>query len=549
MKFDALKSRGARNRIFAVITLLAIVVLLALNLLMTKLGEQKTVMVDLTDEGLYTLTDLMKQECSYIEGLEGEVKVTFCSDPDTLLSNQVTRVAYFMALQMQKCFKNFTVETVNVTYNPTAVSQYKSTSMSQILPSDIIVSYGTRYRIVSANYFWISRSTGELIAFNGEYKLANLIKSVTTVNRPKAYFTVGHGETYYDVNDPENAQGLKAAALYDMLSDRGLEALPLDLTSVDRVPEDCVLLIINNPTSDFKVDTDRLGEFGYASECEKIDRYIIDNQGAVMVAKDYATTLPNLEEFLYEWGFEFSDSLLTDEKSHVENAERTFTDLVTHYDSDPDSYGQAIYGDFASLSSAPSVVVGNSGYIKCSYGDAESINEPGTYAVARNFAPFLYSSDEARAYNKGDMDEYNILEAVGRQYIAGVTSRIEINSETGEYKYSYVFCANSGDFFSNETLGNPSFANYEVMSAYTENVIRTDEYADAELGHDGKNTVNRGGKILTDYSIYDVETKDENRSYLALTKGTVTVMTVIIMIIPVAIAALGIAVRIKRRFL
>ena len=549
MKLNALKSRGSRNKLFALITLLGLVVLLALNLLITKVGEQKTVMVDLTDEGLYTLTDLMKQECSYIEELEGEVKVTFCSDPDTLLSGQVSRVAYFMALQMEKCFKNFTVETVNVTYNPTAVSQYKSTSMSKILPSDIIVSYGTRYRIVSASYFWISTSAGELVAFNGEYKLATLIKSVTTVNRPKAYFTIGHGETYYDASNPDDPKGLKAAAFYDMLSDRGLEALPLDLTTVDKIPDDCVLLVVNNPTSDFKVDSDRLGEFGYVSECEKIDRYITDNQGAVMVAKDYATSLPNLEEFLYEWGFEFSDSLLSDEKSHIENSENTATDLVTEYDTNPDSYGYAIYGDFASLSSAPSVVVSNSGYIKCSYGDAESTNEPGTYAVSRNFAPFLYTSDEARAYSKDEHGDYNALEAVGRKCVAAVTSRIEINNYTGEYKYSYVFCANSGDFFSNETMGNTSFANYEVMSAYAENVIRTDEYADAELGHDGKNTVNRGGKVLSDYSIYNVETKDENRTYMALTQSTVTVMTVIIMLIPVAVSALGIAVRVKRKFL
>ena len=70
MKLNALKSRGSRNRVFAVITLAVIVILLALNLVITQVGQRKTVMVDLTDEGLYTLTDLMKQECSYIEGLE-----------------------------------------------------------------------------------------------------------------------------------------------------------------------------------------------------------------------------------------------------------------------------------------------------------------------------------------------------------------------------------------------------------------------------------------------------------------------------------------------
>ena len=329
MKLNVLKNRGSRNKIFSLISVVAIAVLLLLNLLMTQVGQQKAVIIDLTDEELYTLSDLMKQENAYIEDLEDEVTVTFCADPDALLSSEITRVAYFMALQMEKKFDNFNVECVNVTYNPTAVSKFKATSMSQILPSDIIVSYGTRYRVVSANYFWITRSTGELVAYNGEYKLSNLIKSVTTVNRPKAYFVVDHGESYYDSNNPDDPKSANAVELSNLLADRGLESLPLNLGKVDKVPDDCMLLIINNPTSDYDAEGKGLGEFGYSSECEKIERYIVEKQGSVMIAKDYSITLPNLEDFLYEWGFDFSQSLIMDEESFVENSEGTHVDLIT----------------------------------------------------------------------------------------------------------------------------------------------------------------------------------------------------------------------------
>ena len=130
--------------------------------------------IDTTHEGLYTLTDLMKEECKFIDELEGEkVKITFCADPDTLVASRTTRVVYFMALQMQKQFDNLTVETVNVTYNPTAVAKYKSTSLTEIKYNDIIISYGDRYRIASTDAFWIA-SSGEVVAYYGEYKMATL---------------------------------------------------------------------------------------------------------------------------------------------------------------------------------------------------------------------------------------------------------------------------------------------------------------------------------------------------------------------------------------
>ena len=200
--------------------------------------------------------------------------------------------------------------------------------------------------------------------------------------------------------------------------------------------------------------------------------------------------------------------------------------------------------------SSPRFIVSNTGYITCSFNSEHQLTtEAGSGTVTRNFAPFLYSSATSIAKAKDENGEYTRNEVQGRQYVAGVTSRIKIDPYTTEYQYSYVFCANSGEFFSNETLGNHSYANYEVMSAFVENAIRVDEYANAELGNTSMNTKNRGGKILTDYSIYDVETSDQDRTYLALTRPITVVLTVFIFAIPLALAVLGIVIRVKRKFL
>ena len=168
----AFLGKFSRSRILSVITVLGIVLIFALNLIITHLGRENTLLVDTSYEGLYTLTDLMKEECSFIDELDGEekVKITFCSDPDTLIESDITRVVYFMSLQLEKYFDRVEVDTVNVTYNPTAVSKYKPTTLSEILPTDVIISYGDRYRVASTNAFWTS-SNGIIGSYFGEYKM------------------------------------------------------------------------------------------------------------------------------------------------------------------------------------------------------------------------------------------------------------------------------------------------------------------------------------------------------------------------------------------
>ncbi len=551
--------RLGRKSIFALIAVVGITLLLALNLLLSYFGVQKTLFIDMTPERLYTLSEAFKTECSFIDGELKEdgkpVKITFCSDPDTLLGNTITKLVYFTALEMQNHFDNVEVETVNVTYNPTAVSKYRPTSLSAINPTDVIISYGDRYTVVNATNFWVI-SDDTLYSYNGEYKMASLVMSVTAKNRPVAYFTSGHGETYYDVNDPTSETSKNSAYFYDLLTERGLEVKTLDLTAAKEIPDDCVLLIINDPKSDFTPDESRLNEFSYTSPLEVIDRYLVKDYGSVMVAKDYETILPNLESFLYEWGFDFSTSLVKDEESLVDLT-GSFTTIPGVYDKNENSYGYMLYSEFASLASAPTTVFGNTGYISCVYGSGTEIDEDGAYAVSRRYEPLFYTQESAKAYEKNDLGGgYTDIENSGILHLAGVCTRTEPDSQTFEYKYSDIFCAASGDFFSNELLGNSSYANYQIVSVLTENLIRTEEYASPSLGGISPNFDNVGGKVLltsemldTSVTEYNPETGREDVITIGLEEETKTLLTVIVLIPAFVTIVFGIAVCIRRRFL
>ena len=304
-----LKGKSKRTLIFAAITVAVLVFALLANLLLSYFGGINTLYIDLTERGIYSLTDKMVEECGFIDELsdaDKKITVTFCTDPDYLVQADVTRATYFMALKLAQKFDKIEVECKSVSEDPLALSEYKVTSLTTFSPSDIVISYGDRYRIVKADSFWASDYT----FYNGEYVMASLMKSVTAVEQPAAYFTVGHGETVYDPANPESEESLKAATLYSLLVAQGLRVGTVDLYNQE-IPDDCAVIIINNPRSDFRFDNDKIGEMKYQSEVEKLDKYLINEQGALMVARDYHKDLDlsNLDGFLSEWGFELMSYL------------------------------------------------------------------------------------------------------------------------------------------------------------------------------------------------------------------------------------------------
>ena len=563
------KIKSKRAAVFSVITASVIVILLILNLLLTYFGGTNNGYLDLTPEGLYTVTDAMMKEISFVDELgkaDGDktVKVTFCTDPDYLTSSLTTRPTYFMALELSNSLENFEVETVNITQNPTALSMFRPTSLAEINPTDVVVSYGDRYRIVNASNFWTTDTeddrTTNYFAYNGEYKLATLIKSVTSIEQPKAYFLTDHGETYYDAKNPESENSRNAAYLNDLLRDRGLTTELLNLGAVAAIPDDCALLIINNPRLDFTTNSDRYDEFGYVSDTEKIDKYLTRNQGAVMVMKDYALPLPVLEDFLHEWGFDFSTSQVRDPEASIADENNTNSTIISVYETEEDSYANAIYEDFANVSSSPTTVFTNTGYITSSLGYEEGKREPGAPDTVKRYASFLKSSETASAYFANEDGSYlgsSIIDSdLGSFDLAAVTVREAFDTVKNEYSHSYVFCSASAEFLSNSLLGNSSYANFDIVSALVNNITRTDIYASIELGGTSLNSSSYGGKQLveTDLSeedtmVYSSDATSVVRVNKGLSSGMKVTYTLIAAILPVSLLTLGVIVCIRRRFL
>lgn len=555
MNIKKLFSPRVRNRTFAVITVLVIALLFLLNFLLTTLPQKGAFIVDLTPEGLHTLTDRMVEECAFLEDEEkmaGEkMTVTFCADPDELISSAVLRPTYFMACALEREYENLEVKTVNITQNPTAVARYKTTSLSKIKQTDVIVSHGNVYRVLSADAFWITANNAYW-SYNGEYRLASLLLSLLGT-QSKAYFITGHGETVYNPDNPESEESLRLAYFVNLLRECGMSVGVLDLMQVDEIPEDCALLIINNPQTDYVGGVD-LDSFYSVSEVEKIDRFLVDHQGALAVAKDYRVSLPTLEYYLKEWGIGFGKAQVRDEKEYIKNADGSFTTLIGQYDKDTEGYGYAIYGDFVSTVTSPEVVIKDTGYVECTFEESLSKDEDGTFRTSRNYAPFLSTSVEARAFMRDTLGDV-LVKDYGKLDTSAVSVRMTTDSMSSEISYSYVFAAACATFFESDTLSNTSYANYDIVSALVRNISRVDEHASTDLGGTSLNSNKYGGKQLLDTTIATkyTEVHDQNMDVVEVNQplgvGMTIFIYIFIFIMPLIALCVGVVVAIRRRYL
>ena len=557
MKKSIFKGKSTRTKIYSAITIVGIVLLLGLNFVLTYVGGQKLFMADLTREGFYTLSDKMLEVCHDIldpeEGEEAkQIKITFCTDPDYLVGSDAMRATYFMALSLQNEFDNVTVKAVNVVNDPTAVAMYRTTSRDSISSSDVIFSYGAKYTIADATGFWTSNN----FSYNGEYRVASILASLTAINSPVAYFVSDacYETEYYDPANPDTEMSKNLGNFADLLRERGLEIRTLNLSdpSLKAIPDDCALLIINNPKKDFTYDEDKLDSFDYISELEKIDRYLLRESGAVILNKGYDVTLPNLENFCKEWGIAFGNSQVFDPDNVLFSnlsGESDDSIFAGAYDSDEANFGYAYYGGYSTLSSAPKMVFSNTGYVYCSMDMSESMVESGNKNGSKNYAAFIGTSNNA----------YHVIDGestTGAKTLVAAGVRTYLNDVTAEKSFSYLFCSNSADFFSNEILGNTSYANYDILSSVVTNISRTDRYVTMELGGLSYNSPTFGGKQTSSTELSESPTKvyssdatEVVKYNRGLSSTAIVAYTVVVMVVPVVVLALGIVMFIKRKFL
>ena len=488
MKKLTLPTTKKRNAVTLALLLALAAVLLAVNLLLPFLAHRANFYPDLTREGLYTMSDALVDELSY---LEEDVEIIFCTDPDYLFSSKETRLPYVTCKKLAAENEHITVKHIDVANDPAAAKAYKTTEGSKVKWNDIIVSVAGRYKVLSPASFFGS-ADDEYVSYNGEYRIATSILSLTAYkNGPCAYFAYGHGERYYIEGDEGSDASL--SAFYHILLDLGMRVSKLNLDEVERIPEDCALLIMCGTTEDYPMD---LASYDRFSALEKVDEYLLD-RNALMVFRDaLSEPLPSLDEYLAEWGFSFDGTLVTSKENSLTgaNVEANAADrlIATYPDEDSAALGYSMMSSVIDMTTPPKTVIANAGSMRASWNDSPIVT---AYNTTRYVSAAFYAPADAEAKDKNGLSVS--APAGNAHWLAAVSTEAHLLND-GERRYSYVFGAASTEMIENRYLADAAYGNGDVMLSIVRHIARADVYASSALGGFDPNSDNYGGKMFAE---------------------------------------------------
>ena len=213
-------------------TVLAILLAVLLNLIVRAVPAKYTEF-DLSEAGLYSLSDSSKE---IARSLTQDVNIYYLAETgseDAILTKLLDRYASESS--------HIRWERKDPAVYPTFAAQYGVQSAengSLILVSgekSVVLEASDLYDYDYSDYY----ATGSYsVTFGGENKLTAAIYRVTSGETLHTYYTTNHGE-----------QAL-TDTLIDALEGQNLAVSPLDLLT-DAIPDDCDLLIVNTPQQDF----------------------------------------------------------------------------------------------------------------------------------------------------------------------------------------------------------------------------------------------------------------------------------------------------------
>lgn len=289
-KWFAAPADGGRvfyNGLFAsAITAAAVALVVLVNLVAGAIPAKYTEF-DLSEAGLYTLDD---SSVELVRALEQDVTLYYLCETggeDALVTRLLDRYAAESS--------RLTWQQKDPAVYPTFAAQYGAQNASA---GSLIVEAGERSAVLDeselyeydySNYY----TTGTYdLKFNGEAQITAAIYRLTSGAQSAAYYTTNHGEL--GVSD----------TLASALEKQNIAVSGLSLLN-SAIPEDCALLIVNCPASDFS------GAGSLVDEIGQLREYLAAG-GKLLVLTDASVSTPNLDALLQEFGLSRVEGLVVE---------------------------------------------------------------------------------------------------------------------------------------------------------------------------------------------------------------------------------------------
>ena len=281
------KGRVFRSGLLSTAMLAAVLVLAVLLNLLVRAIPAKYTEFDLSEAKMYTLSDSTK---ALVEGLEKDVHIYYLCETgseDTIITKLLDHYAAESG--------HLSWEQKDPTLYPTFAAKYGAENVST---GSLIVTCGENSTVLDAadlyeyDYTDYYTTVSASVTFGGEKQITSAIYKLTAAGQSHAYYTTNHGEqTLTD-------------SITDALDAQNIDAQPLDLLT-STIPEDCDLLIINAPTSDFTAGD------GLVDEISQLQDYLAAGGKLLLTSSVYAQT-PQLDAVLAQFGLARAEGMVVE---------------------------------------------------------------------------------------------------------------------------------------------------------------------------------------------------------------------------------------------
>jgi ABC-2 type transport system permease protein len=265
----------------SIISAVVIALVLLINLIITEFDFK----IDLSREGIYTITDETKE---YVSKMEDDVTIYYLIE-----AGQESPMFQKIAEKFDALSDRITMEQKDPIQYPTFASEYVDDEIS--INSFLVVNNNTKQaRYVSYNQMLVQEFSEQTyqyhtVGIDVEGKLISAIQYVTNPDLPTVYYTLGHEE--YELGQ----------IFKDIMSRMNIAINPLQTLTLERIPEDSDILIINAPTVDFS-----------DAETEMIKNYMSEGGNAVIVMNYEAQELKNLNSLVNYYGIQIEKGIVSE---------------------------------------------------------------------------------------------------------------------------------------------------------------------------------------------------------------------------------------------
>lgn len=268
--------RVFRNGLYSTAILAAAIVLAVLVNLLVGAIPSKYTELDLSEAKMYTLSDSSRK---LVQGMDQDVTIYYLCETgseDAILTKLLDHYAEESS--------HLRWEQKDPALYPTFAAQYGASDAAA--GSLIVVSGDDSVTLDAADLYEYDYSdystTGSAnVTFGGEKQITSAIYKLTAAEESHVYYTTNHGEQ------------APTSSLTEALEAQNLDLQPLDLLT-STIPDDCSLLIMNAPASDFASD-------GLVDEISQLQAYL-ENGGKVLLTTSAFVDTPNLDAVMAQFG-------------------------------------------------------------------------------------------------------------------------------------------------------------------------------------------------------------------------------------------------------